>query len=321
MNNAFARLQGRTAPPAKEPLLSLLIYWLVVPLTCALIIGASSTGEGRFSARWAYFAYPMVGALPKWVMAWAMTWLVCIVLRPWRPNLLVVTTIGVLLANHVSAPWATLVQHLFQPWLRPGVHFYAILPWRYNDPSYVVEAAVAWVSAAFIWGATNAFWVYFLGYPRFGFKRAESVEPPEPSEASAPSGALGAIAPFDILDNPLASRLPVDIAADIIALQAEQHYTRVHSRAANALVLIRFSDAVRAMNPGDGLQVHRSFWVRPNAIRSASRSNDACVLEMVNGLKVPVGRSFKREADAAGVGAMATRSDEGVTAGARANDC
>ena len=296
----------RLGPARPEPLVSLLAFYLGVPLACAFVVGASTAAGSRFEARWMDFLYPMVGVLPKWAIAWGATWLVAVVLRPWRPHLLVVTSVGALLANHLSNPWSLTVQHLFQPDLRPDAQFFPVFPWRYGDPAYLTEAAIAWASVAVVWGAANAFWVYVLGYRRFGYERrapAVIVAPadPAPGQPQAPPAYPHAtpLAPYDVLDNPLTSRLPPDIAADVIALCAKQHHTRVYGQASDALVLIRFSDAIQALGDAGGLQVHRSYWLRPRAVTGCERTNGSYLLTLSNGLRVPVGRSFKREVERA----------------------
>jgi hypothetical protein len=56
--------------------------------------------------------------------------------------------------------------------------------------------------------------------------------------------------------------LPANLrGGEIWALEAEEHYTKIHTSKGNTLLLMRFSDAITEMDPQPGLQVHRSFWV------------------------------------------------------------
>ncbi|HQT52859.1 MAG TPA: LytTR family transcriptional regulator DNA-binding domain-containing protein [Phenylobacterium sp.] len=57
----------------------------------------------------------------------------------------------------------------------------------------------------------------------------------------------------------------------------------------SALILMRLSDAV-SRTGGEGLQVHRSWWVAKGAIRHVSRERRNLRLNLLNGLELPVAR-------------------------------
>ena len=111
-------------------------------------------------------------------------------------------------------------------------------------------------------------------------------------------GATPRPPPSRSLDRPgafppaLLSRLPNRLGGDIVALEAEDHYLRVHTALGSDLVLMRLSDAVAAIEPDLGLQVHRSWWVAEDAIRGIVRSEQRSHIELRNGLLVPVGRTY-----------------------------
>lgn len=90
----------------------------------------------------------------------------------------------------------------------------------------------------------------------------------------------------------LLSRLPSRLGKDIVALEAEDHYLRVHTTLGSDLTLMRLSDAVAAIGPDLGLQVHRSWWVAHDAIREIVRTDQRAHLRLTNGLTVPVGRTY-----------------------------
>lgn len=90
-------------------------------------------------------------------------------------------------------------------------------------------------------------------------------------------------------------RLPFKLrGATIRALQAEDHYLRVHTDAGEALILIRLSDAVGELAGLEGARTHRSWWVARDAVTGARRSDGRAVLELKGGLEAPVSRSFAR---------------------------
>lgn len=93
--------------------------------------------------------------------------------------------------------------------------------------------------------------------------------------------------------NPLAGRLAPKLArAPLIAVQAEDHYLRVYTQAGEALVYMRFADAMEAVARGDGLRVHHSWWVARSAVETVRWRNGRGELTLAGGLKVPVSRSY-----------------------------
>jgi hypothetical protein len=90
----------------------------------------------------------------------------------------------------------------------------------------------------------------------------------------------------------LLSRLPHRLGDRIVALEAEDHYLRVHTTIGSDLILMRLSDAVAAIEPDLGLQVHRSWWVAQDAICELVRSDQRSHLKLRNGLLVPIGRTY-----------------------------
>ena len=55
------------------------------------------------------------------------------------------------------------------------------------------------------------------------------------------------------------SKLPAALRRDILALEAEDHYLRVHTLHGSALILMRLADAAAIIDPRLGLRVHRSW--------------------------------------------------------------
>ena len=83
----------------------------------------------------------------------------------------------------------------------------------------------------------------------------------------------------------------------LIAIQAEDHYCRVHRHgAASALLHYRFGDALGEVAALDGAQVHRGAWVAASAVRGARREGRRWMLELADGTRVPVSASHAAEA-------------------------
>ncbi|MEE2526921.1 LytTR family DNA-binding domain-containing protein [Hyphobacterium sp. HN65] len=91
----------------------------------------------------------------------------------------------------------------------------------------------------------------------------------------------------------LTDKLPVRLrTADLLALESEDHYLRVHTSRGDALILMRLSDAMAAAESLEGAQTHRSWWVARAAIDHAEKAGGRAELTLTNGLKAPVSRSF-----------------------------
>ena len=102
--------------------------------------------------------------------------------------------------------------------------------------------------------------------------------------ARSPEPRTGAI-------SPLSDRLPVRLGEEVLCLQMEDHYVRVHTRAGSDLVLMAMSRAVAAMGAREGLRVHRSWWVARDAVEAAVPDGRQWKLRLRGGLEAPVSRS------------------------------
>ena len=127
---------------------------------------------------------------------------------------------------------------------------------------------------------------------------ARTVDSPErPSYAPAlpEPGAEALPAAFP---SALLSRLPAGIGSDIVALETEDHYLRVHAADGSALILMRMADAVALLDPRLGLQVHRRWWVAEGAVAGVQTEGQRLFLCLNNKSLVPVGRTFSAAARA-----------------------
>ena len=96
-------------------------------------------------------------------------------------------------------------------------------------------------------------------------------------------------------------RLPVRLrGAEIYAVQAEDHYLRLHTSAGSDLILMRLSDAIAELSGIDGAQTHRSWWVAKAALADAKWGDGRAVLKLKDGTEAPVSRSYARALREAG---------------------
>lgn len=91
-------------------------------------------------------------------------------------------------------------------------------------------------------------------------------------------------------------RLPVRLrSAEIWAVEAEDHYLRVHTSAGQDLILLRMADAVAELEGQEGMQVHRSWWVARAGIADARRADGRATLTLKDGSEAPVSRTYAAE--------------------------
>lgn len=106
---------------------------------------------------------------------------------------------------------------------------------------------------------------------------------------------LGEALPEEV-DTVLIARLPPHIREEILCLEGEDHYVRVHSRHGSAMVLMRFSDALRGIGHVPGAQVHRSWWVAADAVKEMRRTGRTAQLTLYNGVSIPVSQRYLADA-------------------------
>lgn len=113
----------------------------------------------------------------------------------------------------------------------------------------------------------------------------------------APAHAMVPMAPPD----GVLARAGVTDPAALQAIEAEDHYCRLHLGGGRSLlVLHRFGDALAEVADFDGAQVHRSAWVSGPAVLGAERDGRRWRLVLVDGVRIPVSARFAAAARARG---------------------
>ncbi len=85
--------------------------------------------------------------------------------------------------------------------------------------------------------------------------------------------------------------IPLRLGRDVLCLQMEDHYVRVHGRDGSRLVHASLGRATAELKGVEGMQVHRSWWVARDAVESVIEDNRNMRLRLRNGLEAPVGRT------------------------------
>ena len=95
-------------------------------------------------------------------------------------------------------------------------------------------------------------------------------------------------------------RLPPEKRGALIRLEAQDHYLLVVTDRGSETLLLRLGDAAAELAEV-GVRVHRSHWVSRGQVQGHSRLNGRDFLRMTDGQQVPVSRSYKSAAQAAGL--------------------
>jgi hypothetical protein len=98
----------------------------------------------------------------------------------------------------------------------------------------------------------------------------------------------------------LVARLNPRLGSEVVALQGEDHYVRVHTALGSELVLMRLGDAIQELDGLEGERVHRSWWVARQAVGEARIDGRRACLLLTNGLEVMVSREATVELRRAG---------------------
>jgi hypothetical protein len=130
---------------------------------------------------------------------------------------------------------------------------------------------------------------------------AVQSKPAVPAQETAPHApALPQTAPAAPTLPRLIERLPPALGTELVALEMEDHYLRVHTALGSDLILLRMRDAVAELEGLNGAQVHRSWWVAREAVVRVERDGRNVRLLLRRNLAVPVARNMVPVLKAAG---------------------
>jgi hypothetical protein len=119
---------------------------------------------------------------------------------------------------------------------------------------------------------------------------------PAETRAAAGPDASGEVPPPKFL-----ARLPPKLAgAALFAVEAQDHYLRLHTSKGQDLILMRLSDAIAELDGIEGARTHRSWWVARGAVVSAERAEGRATLTLTDGAQAPVSRSYVKPLREAG---------------------
>lgn len=289
IKNSTISAEPRVRIPLTGRGLRLLAFYLGVPLVIS-IYGALNNWELLQTAGYPVtLAFYAAHGFPPWWMTCASTSLAMWALRSIKPPPSVLLALGMMLGGLIALPYTNWLTALASEYWQNTTLTQQVAPlfsvdfWR-----YIARATIIWFGVNFVFDR-------FLGLPRYryvvprGYDFAATANGAK-SDPEAPGPPAAAI------DSPLPgflARMPVRITvADILAIKAEQHYIRVFTPQREYMILYRFSDAVREMEPATGLQVHRSYWVSKTAMGMVRPSAKKFSIRLTTGTCVPVSTPY-----------------------------
>ncbi len=136
--------------------------------------------------------------------------------------------------------------------------------------------------------------------PRLTAQSAPAPSPAPTPPSSEPSASDSVIVP-NLGASPLLDTVPARLGRDILCLQMEDHYVRVHTTLGDVMLHGRMADfEAELVGRIDGMKVHRSWWVARAAVTGWKREDKTLTLSLKNGLAVPVARDRQADVKAAG---------------------
>ncbi len=273
-------MSAETAPPTNR-----VARKIVIDLSIMTVIGVVLAFIGPFGS----FQQPLAYRLVSWVLfAWVgyavyspMNWLVdrlYVALELPRPALWVV---GVALA---TIPMTAIVWSI------------GFFPNPVPLPT-LEQGLISYFYVFLVGGGITAFF-YMIEASKAS--AAKGLAPaPETVETSAAAPATSAPEP-SVAQPRLIERLPSALGSDVIALEMEDHYVRVHTALGSELVLMRLRDAIAELDGIEGRQVHRSWWVARGAVEDVAREGRNVRLKLTRNIEAPVSRAQVSELKDAG---------------------
>lgn len=244
-------------------------------------------------------------------------------LRRLAIDLLLLTTLGLVLG--VLSPFATARLSLgerFGYWLlcivgggALGVMVDELMGWRIRDfvrrllavTTLMTPAVVVWVGLVEMILTREPFWIppllWFRVWVISGLVMAvrilawrEATPPPPVVETR-----VIVAPPLPEAEAAFRQRLSARRrTARLIAVEAHDHYLRVHTDAGQELLTLRFADALSELTGALGFQTHRSWWVAAEAIEAVRWRRGAGELRLSGDLVAPVSRRHAPVLRAAG---------------------
>lgn len=264
-------------------------FCFVLPAIIGFFAAVSQSGSQPMQGVSGHLAYWLISAILSWQLFILGTKATAYFLLSRRAPLIMVLIIGWTIGSILWVQVNPIRDVLVSGFVQEGQALQEVS--RLSDLSV---SLANWSLSLTIWIAANYLYYYLLGVPRFGYKPdAKRITQIRNWLLFNSSGSGDAFASDDKNTPRLVDRLNHK-TNHILALAAEDHYTRVISQTQEDLIYIKFSDAITEMNGQEGLQVHRSYWLSVDAINSYWEKGHRAFVKLSNDQIVPVSRSFRQ---------------------------
>ena len=254
-----------------------------LPLLAGLMLGANQTRAGAFMPWVLSITYWVTISLATWWIIASATWAARVLLRPWEAPPWLASLAGAIAGSFAARPAIYAIADVFRPLMRAPV-LRQMPPMRF-DTEFLLYYITNWSLIIAMWVAACAISAQLRHRERLRDDASDSEE-------EQPAVAHGVLL-----------RLPHEFGRDILALEAEDHYVRVHTARGDTLVLGSLSDAIRDVEASGfaGQRTHRSWWVANSAVVANDQRGRVVVLRLTNGIEVPVSTTYRQMAAAKGL--------------------
>lgn len=257
-----------------------LAFFVLLPLALAAVT-ATTTGYSRTLGLGGSLLYVGLLSIIPWWIGEGTTRAAWFSLRRFRPPLWLLCVVGILLACLFVGPYASFVTSAFVSYW-PGIDPAQGLSG--NIPISVSDTATQVVRAVFFWVTANYVFDRLLDYPRFRYDEKTAVDLARVANAQCSEEGVVEL---------LRRATKFTDVSEVLVVKAEEHYVRLFGNEREELIAYRFGKALKDLQPVEGFQVHRSYWVRGDAVLGW-RANEAKLnLEIMNGKTVPVSGPYQ----------------------------
>jgi hypothetical protein len=295
-----------------------LIFYVGVPAVVGFLLGSNKAGFGQFLPWGASVVFWVTCTFAAWIIFHLGTLAAAYLLKPWEPPLIAKLAVGLLIASIPSRLLINLYAGLFTTFISEG-HGVRTLQSATPSLQFAIDYAKLWSGPYVLWISTNILFDRVVGFSRYsprprydhesdtrGFAVKNLAGPADHGRTPAPEANQSedpVPSPDKLAVSQLLSRLPPSLGFNIMAVKSEDHYLRVHTDNGDALILYKLSGAIEELEALGyaGLRVHRSYWVRREAIASVSAQGRQLVVNLNNGLTIPVSHTYREMVRLAGL--------------------
>ncbi|WP_394728923.1 LytTR family DNA-binding domain-containing protein [Altererythrobacter sp. GH1-8] len=270
-----------------------LAFFVGIPILLSLPVGVFRAGLGQF--------LPLEISVAFWATTWLLTWLsselilqvLHRLLRPWNTPIWAEIVLAVLLATALSALYFPVLMHMASQFAFDLPKFAADRPGYRGSFDHMLSVFVSGTPGIVAWIALRSVFAMLphsiLPQSWLSTKQEAGAPTQQPShpKVGMPSPTMSRFA-RELYDAGI-----ID-TSKVVAIQANDHYVNVIlTDAKEHLILSRFTDAVDAMAPGEGIRIHRSFWVRRDAIQDVEQDGTHLLARLQTGHTFPVSAKYR----------------------------